>query len=89
MLGVAEAEFAVRLTSTEQGSEADPHVLLALQIDAGFGSEQAYLLFCAWIVSANRTSGIANKVHRIAKCRRNLIAYLAWIVITTPAVESC
>ena len=55
MLGVAEAEPAVRLTSTEQGSEADPHVLLAVQIDAGFGSEQAYLLFCAWTVSANRT----------------------------------
>jgi hypothetical protein len=44
-LGVAEAEFAVRLTSTEHDSEADPHVLLAVQSDAGFGSEHAYLLF--------------------------------------------
>jgi len=47
MLGVAEAEFDVRLTSTEQGSELEPHVLLAVQIEEGFGSEQAYLLFCA------------------------------------------
>jgi hypothetical protein len=47
MLGVAEAELAVRLTSTEHGSEPDPHVLLAVQSDAGLGSEQAYLPFCA------------------------------------------
>jgi hypothetical protein len=47
ILGVAEAELEVRLTSTEHDSEADPHVLLAVQIEAGFGSEHAYLLFCA------------------------------------------
>src|SRR5271167_428376 len=37
MLGVEEAESAFRLTSTEQGAEADPHVLLGLHICSGFG----------------------------------------------------
>jgi hypothetical protein len=44
MLGVDDAPLAVRFTSTTQGVEADPHVLLALQSCAGFGSERAYLL---------------------------------------------
>jgi hypothetical protein len=44
MLGVEDAAFAVRFTSTVQGVEADPHVLLALHSCAGFDSEQAYLL---------------------------------------------
>jgi len=47
-LGVAEAAYEVRLTSTEQGSEAEPHVVLAAQANAGFGSEQTYLLFLFW-----------------------------------------
>jgi hypothetical protein len=44
MLGVEDAESEVRFTSTEQGVEADPHVLAALHSCAGFASEQAYLL---------------------------------------------
>src|SRR5277367_2781071 len=43
MLGVEETASAVRLTSTEQGSEADPHVLPALHICSGFVSVQIYL----------------------------------------------
>jgi hypothetical protein len=43
MLGVAEAAFDVRFTSTEQGSEGDPQVLAAVQRLAGLGSEHAYL----------------------------------------------
>ena len=45
MLGVEEAESDVRFTSTEQGLEADPHMFAVVQSCAGFGSEQAYLLF--------------------------------------------
>src|SRR6516162_5962166 len=41
---VTEAAFAVRLTSTVQGSEADPHVVAALHIVSGFGSKQTYFL---------------------------------------------
>jgi hypothetical protein len=44
MLGVADAESAVRLTSTVQGLEADPQVLAVVHSCAGFGPEQAYLL---------------------------------------------
>src|SRR5215471_15289107 len=44
MLAVTEAALAVRLMSTTQGSEADPHVVLALHIPCGFDSEQRYLL---------------------------------------------
>jgi len=44
MLGVDDAESAVRFTSTVQGLEADPHVLAVVQSCAGLGSEQAYLL---------------------------------------------
>ena len=45
VLGVASAAFAVRLTSTVHGAEADPQVILALHKAAGFDSAQAYLLF--------------------------------------------
>jgi hypothetical protein len=40
--GVTEAACAVRLTSTVQGVEADPHVVAALHIVSGFGSKQTY-----------------------------------------------
>src|SRR5208283_332969 len=43
MLGVAEAESAVRFTSTTQGVVADPQVLAGVHIEAGLGSEHAYL----------------------------------------------
>jgi hypothetical protein len=50
MPGVTEAEVPpLRLRSTTHGSELDPQRFEALQILAGFGSEQAYLLarlFC-------------------------------------------
>ena len=48
MLGVLEAESAVRFTSTVQGVEADPHVVAAVHSCAGVGSEQAYLLLFDW-----------------------------------------
>jgi hypothetical protein len=48
MLGVEDAESAVRFTSTLQGLEEDPHVLALEHICAGFGSEQAYLLLFDW-----------------------------------------
>src|SRR5271167_4456485 len=41
--GVTEAASAVRLMSTTQGEEEDPHVVLALHIPCGFDSEQRYL----------------------------------------------
>jgi len=70
MLGVEEAPLAVRFTSTSQGVEADPHVLLALQSCAGFASVQAYLL-AFWAVAqlASKRSGSTTKVHRMAKHR--------------------
>jgi hypothetical protein len=49
--GVDEAEFEVRLTSTEHGEEGEPQVLAALQSWVGFGSEQAYLLLFDWAVA--------------------------------------
>jgi hypothetical protein len=51
MLGVEDAPFAVRFTSTVQGVESDPHVLLALHSYAGFGSEQPYLLLFDWAIA--------------------------------------
>jgi hypothetical protein len=51
MPGVEDAESAVRFTSTVQGEEADPHVLLAVHSCAGFASEQAYLLLFDWAVA--------------------------------------
>jgi hypothetical protein len=49
-LGVTEAEvLPLRLTSMRQGLEGDPQVFAALQMLAGFDSEQRYLsalLFC-------------------------------------------
>src|SRR6516165_11420329 len=44
ILGVTEAALAVRLMSTVQGAEADPHVVLELHIPCGLDSEQRYLL---------------------------------------------
>src|SRR5271170_3202226 len=74
MPGVEEAPLAVRFTSTSHGVEADPHVLLALQSCAGFGSEHASLLaFCAGARLASNTSGSATKVLLIAKNRSIVI----------------
>ena len=42
--GVTEAAFAVRLMSTVQGAEADPHVVAALHIVSGLVSKQTYFL---------------------------------------------
>jgi hypothetical protein len=51
MLGVDEAAFAVRFTSTVHGLEAEPQVLDALHNCAGFASVQAYLLLFDWAVA--------------------------------------
>src|SRR5271154_2179900 len=77
MLAVEDAPLAVRFMSTSQGVEADPHVLLALQSCAGFGSEHAYLLaFCAGARLASNTSGSATNVLLIAKNRSIVITPL-------------
>ena len=49
MPGVAEAAFEVRFASTEHGSDADPHVVLAVQAAVVSSSVHAYgfFLFCA------------------------------------------
>jgi hypothetical protein len=53
ILGVIEAEAAVRFMSTVQGAEDDPHVLVALHMLCGSASEQEYLPFsCANEVQA-------------------------------------
>ena len=78
MLGVEEAPLEVRLTSTSQGAEADPHVLVASQSCAGFGSAHAYLLaFLDCAVAKPPANTIANttKEHLIADDRL-LGAYL-------------
>ena len=71
MLGVAEAEFAVRFTSITQGAVADPQVLAGVHMAAGFGSEQAYLglgFFSSAIPRfAKKTSGSSSPAHRIAE----------------------
>src|SRR5271156_5393831 len=73
MLGVAEDEFAVRFTSTTQGVVADPHVLAGVHIEAGSGSEQAYLALgffsSARPAFASRVNGRSNPAHRIAEKR--------------------
>src|SRR5208283_625714 len=71
MLGVADAESAVRFTSTTQGVVADPQVLAGVHIAAGFGSEQAYLLlgfFSSAIPRlAKKTIASSSPAHRIAE----------------------
>ena len=48
ILGMTEAEAAVRFMSTEHGVEDDPHVFEALHMLCGSASEQEYLPFsCA------------------------------------------
>jgi hypothetical protein len=72
MLGVAEAAWEVRLTSTEHGSEDDPHVVAAVQSAVGSGSRQAYaFFFCAWADSlwASKTSGNAITANLMAQSR--------------------
>jgi hypothetical protein len=51
MLGVDEDAFAVRLTSTEQGVEAEPQVFSAVHICAETDAEQAYGLLLDWAVA--------------------------------------
>jgi hypothetical protein len=51
MSGVDEAALEVRFTSTEQGEEAEPHVLAALHNCAGFASEHAYLVLFDWAIA--------------------------------------
>ena len=79
MLGVLEAESAVRFTSTVQGVEADPHVVAAVHRCAAVGSEQAYLLFVDWafaLLSSTR-SVKENEKQRMTDDRRTFIMHLA------------
>lgn len=60
MLGVEDALFDVRFTSTVQAVEADPHVLAAVHSCAGLISEQAYLLLFDWAVTLpSNTSSVS------------------------------
>lgn len=71
-LGVTVAASDVRLMSTVQGVEGDPHVVSALHIPAGFASEQRYLLpfsSLAPMMLASKKSGNTNKAHQIATLR--------------------
>lgn len=82
ILGVTEASEAVRLMSTVHGSEADPHVLSAVQIVSGCGSERRYfsLLRCGlWAPTDNDSTsdvtdraalGIAKKHRLFIECLR-------------------
>jgi len=73
ILATASAEFAVRLTSTVHGVEADPQVILALHNAAGFGSMQAYLLVrdcaCAPAQLNSKNNGSKSELDHIAKLR--------------------
>ena len=70
MLAVDVAEFAVRLTSTVHGSDADPHVFSALQRLAGFASAQAYLpFFCAIAVLVRKAALNSASVKQATKQR--------------------
>jgi len=50
-MGVEEAAFEVRFTSTVHGEVAEPQVFAAVHNWAGFASEQAYLLLFDWAVA--------------------------------------
>ena len=79
MLGVAEAPLEVRLTSTSQGVEADPQVLVASQSCAGFGSVHAYLLAfldCAVAKPAARKTANSTKGHQIDNDRLLVTTHL-------------
>lgn len=71
ILGVAEVESDVRFTSTTQGVVGDPQVLAGVHIEAGFGSEQAYLalgfLSSAMAEFTTRANGRSNPAHRIVE----------------------
>jgi hypothetical protein len=89
MLGVLDAAYDVRFTSTEQGVEPDPHVLLALHSCSGFASEQAYLLLfdCAVAQVANTTSGHNSKLHLIGKNRAIFIKHLTKCNLRAPSTN--
>jgi hypothetical protein len=72
ILGVIEAEAAVRFISIVQGFEIDPHVLAGLHMLCGSASEQEYLPFsCANEVLA-RTIEVT-RPHRIRLSLRSFI----------------
>src|SRR5450631_1282703 len=78
MLGVADAASAVLFTSTVQGVEADPQVLAAVHICAGFDSAQTSLVFLDWAVAwPNNASRVKqNVVQQIATLRGIFIMHL-------------
>jgi hypothetical protein len=61
MLGVDEAAFAVRFTSTAHGVDAEPQVFAALHICAGFASAQAYLSAFDWAIAELENITTGNK----------------------------
>ena len=78
ILAVASAASAVLLTSTVQGTETDPQVLLALHRVVGFGSEQVSLMLlpdCACAPSQLNSKKNANKseVDQVATLRQDFI----------------
>src|SRR5271169_3395810 len=70
--GVADAKLLpLRFTSTTQGLELDPHVVLALHMLPGLDSEQAYFLLSpfgplAAMYPAINVTGNTSKPHHIA-----------------------
>jgi hypothetical protein len=87
MLGVEDAESAVRFTSTLQGLEEDPHVLALEHSCAGFGSEQTYLLSfdSAFELPRNSNNIDISEIHLTAKHRQNCIMHLGIRSSTQPA----
>jgi hypothetical protein len=74
ILATDSAELAVRLTSTVQGVEADPQVILALHNAAGLASKQAYLLAfldcaCATTQLSSKKNNSKSELEQIAKLR--------------------
>src|SRR5215469_3016300 len=68
MLGLTLEELTDRVMSTVHGEDAEPHVFAALHMLSGWGSLQAYLLFCA-LANAGLKTIQNNKTKVIDKAR--------------------
>jgi hypothetical protein len=79
MPGVTEVEAAVRFRSIVQGAEADPQVFAELQMAAGSGSVQRYLLLSDWANATGTVISVINSInnqHRATNLCSILISFL-------------
>ena len=75
-LAVDAVEAAVRLTSTVHGVDAEPQVLLLVQMLSGWGAEQTLFLFCfssALPAVLNRITAANTQMYRILRSCSELI----------------